>query len=103
VKSKRAGNCFTTTVYPIDRDGAEHEIDVRVHYDATYDHGRSYGPPENCYPPDSTMDLTEIEILNELPAMITDADVRTAAEDANDRLEQEAWDDFNSLGADHAA
>jgi hypothetical protein len=100
MKSKRAGNCFTTTVYPLDRDGEEHEVSIRVHYDCDYEPAYTSGLPENCYPASGDMVLTEIEILNELPAMITDADVRAAAEDAEDRLVQEAWDDYHSQGAD---
>ncbi len=85
---------FKTTVYPIDRDGEEHEINVRTHYDATYDPGCVSGPAELCYPAYGEMILTDMEILDELPLLITEDDVREAAKADEDRLEQEAWDDF---------
>jgi hypothetical protein len=91
---------FSTFAYVIDRDGAEHEIDIRVHYDCDYEPAYTSGLPENCYPASGDMVLTEIEILNDLPQMITDTDVRAAAEDAEERLVQEAWDDYFAQGAD---
>ena len=85
---------FKSYVYVIDRDGEEHEIDVRVSFDATYQAAHISGLPENCYPAESSMDLTEIVSVNDLPSGITDDMVVAAAELANDRLEQEAWEDF---------
>jgi hypothetical protein len=103
VKSKRVGNCFTTTVYPIDRDGAEHEIDVRVHYDCDYEPAKVSGPPESCYPASGEMVITEIEILHDLPEMLSPSEAYACAEDSMDRLTEEAWESYNMLGADDAA
>jgi hypothetical protein len=94
---------FTTTVYPTDRDGQDWEINVRVDYDCDYQPAKVSGPPEDCYPEAGELDMTEITILDELPSMITDADVYAAAEDAKDRLDQEAWDHFHNRGVDDGA
>lgn len=91
---------FTTTVYPLDHDGQEWEIEVRIHYDATYQPARISGPPEDCYPAESEMILTAMDILSELPQGITDKDVIAAADSDEERIEDEAWQDFHSRGVD---
>lgn len=91
---------FETTVYPTDSDGVEWEIEVRIHYDATYQPARISGPPEDCYPADSKMILTGMDILSDLPQGITYKDVIAAADASEERIEEEAWQDFHSRGVD---
>lgn len=91
---------FTTTVYPLDNDGEEHEIEVRIHYDATYQAARISGPPDSCYPAESEMILTDMDILSELPRGITDKDVIAAADSDEERIEDEAWTHYHSRGVD---
>lgn len=81
-------------------NGEEHEITVRISYDATYEPAFISGAPENCYPAYGEMDLTAVEAVGELPDGITHGMLTVAAVAANDRLEQEAWEDFMSLGVD---
>ena len=52
-------------------DGEEHEIEVRISYDATYQAAYTTGLPENCYPAEGEMDLTAVEAIGELPDGIT--------------------------------
>ena len=84
---------FRTTIYILDRDGGEHEIPVEVDYDATYDPGRSYGPPENCYPPESEMTINSIV----WPAGIT---LDMASDNQLEKMEQEAWEHYDTRGVD---
>lgn len=81
-------------------NGEEHEITVRISYDATYQREYISGPPEDCYPAYGEMDLTAVEAIGALPDGITHGMLTVAAVAANDRLEQEAWEDFMSLGVD---
>ena len=86
---------FESVVYVTDQDGEEHEIEVGICYDATYEPAFISGPAENCYPDSSEMDIHDVVAMNDLPAGITDAMVMEAAEAARDRLEDEAWQDFH--------
>ena len=81
-------------------NGEEHEITVRISYDATYEPAFISGAPENCYPAYGEMDLTAVEAVGELPDGITHGMLTVAAVAANDRLEQEAWEDYLTLGVD---
>ena len=75
-------------------DGEEHEITVRISYDATYQAAYTTGLPENCYPADGEMDLTSVEPIGALHPGITQEMLTVAAMAADDRLTQEAWDDY---------
>jgi len=70
---KRGSGEFEATV--TDVDGKEH--DVLVKYQGYIDSGRVYGPPDDCYPPESEV---EIEVTG-LPAGATFDD------EEQDRLE----------------
>lgn len=85
---------FKTVVYVTDQDGGDHKVEIRVHYDATYQSERISGPPEDCCPAEGEMNITEKQIINENPVGITDEMVFKAAEDQEDFLEREAWDHF---------
>mgnify|MGYP000582560309 CR=1 FL=1 len=88
---------FHTTIYILDRDGGEHEVPVEVDYDATYDPGRSYGPPENCYPPESEMTINSIVPVTEWPTGIT-LDMASAKQ--LEQMEQEVWEHYDTKGVD---
>lgn len=79
-------------------DGEEHEIEVRISYDATYQAAFITGPPENCYPAEGEMDLTAVEPIGALPDGITHGMLTVASVAANDRLEQEAWEHYLHVG-----
>ncbi len=89
---------FKTTIYATDQDGGDVEVDVRIHYDAHYQAAFTTGLPENCYPEDGELTITEVETLHDLPLGITEDMVTLAAEADSERLIQEAWEDF--FGAD---
>lgn len=91
---------FSTTV-EIATEVDTYEIEVGISYDATYEPAYISGPPEDCYPDSSEMDLTGLVILDDLPEGVTEQMVRSAAEDANERIEQEAWDDWQDKRSNH--
>ena len=86
---------FETVVYVLDQDGEEHEIRIGVCYDATYQAEHISGTWEDSYPAYGDMDLTDLLILDDLPAGLTDADVKQAAADC-ERITDEAWEDYHS-------
>ena len=86
---------FNTYINVTDQDG-EHEIEVKISYDATYQAAYTSGLPEDCYPAESEMDLTEIEPISELPAGITQEMLAVAAVAEEDRITELAWDDYHS-------
>lgn len=75
-------------------DGEEHEIEVRISYDATYQRECITGLPENCYPAYGEMDLTAVEAIGALPDGITQEMLTVAAMRSDDRLTTEAWEDY---------
>ena len=92
---------FKTYLYIENEDG-EHEIEVRISYDASYQEAYISGPPEDCYPADSEMDLTDIEPIGTLPECITQEMLRVAAVAADERLTDEAWEHYHGRGCDDA-
>ena len=85
---------FKTYLYIENQDG-EHEIEVRISYDASYQAAYISGPPENCFPEDSSMDLTEVTPVNDLPEGITQKMLVVKAMAADERLTDEAWEHFH--------
>ena len=85
---------FKTYLYIENQDG-EHEIEVRISYDASYQAAYISGPPEDCYPADSEMDLTAVEPVNDLPAGITQEMLVVEAMAADERLTEEAWEHYH--------
>jgi len=88
---------FDTTLYIL-ADGIDHEIPVRVDYDATYQRARISGPPEDCYPEEGEMTLNSIEPLGDLPEGITQKILEEVSADT-DGLEDECWDHYHSRGS----
>lgn len=84
---------FKTYLYIENQDG-EHEIEVRISYDAQYQKEYISGPPEDCYPAYSEMDLTEVTPVNDLPEGITQEMLVVEAMAADERLTDEAWKDY---------
>ena len=85
---------FKTYLYIENADG-EHEIEVRISYDADYQKEYISGPPEDCYPAYSEMDLTEVTPVNDLPEGITQEMLVVEAMADDERLTDEAWEDFH--------
>lgn len=81
-------------------DGEEHEITVRISYDATYQAAYISGPPEDCHPAEGSMDLTAVEAIGALPDGITQEMLTVAAMQADNRLTQEAWENYHGRGSD---
>ena len=92
---------FKTYLYIENADG-EHEIEVRISYDANYQREYISGPPEDCYPADSSMDLTDIEPIGTLPEGITNEMLLVAAVAADERLTDEAWEHYHGRSCDDA-
>ena len=92
---------FKTYLYIENQDG-EHEIEVRISYDASYQAAYISGPPEDCYPAYSEMDLTEVTPINDLPAGITQEMLVVEAMAADERLTDEAWEDYFGRSSDDA-
>ena len=90
---------FKTYLYIENADG-EQEIEVRISYDASYQKEYISGPPEDCYPAYSEMDLTEVTPVNDLPAGITQEMLVVEAMAADERLTGEAWKHFHGRSSD---
>ena len=92
---------FKTYLYIENQDG-EHEIEVRISYDADYQKEYISGPPEDCYPAYSEMDLTEVTPVNDLPEGITQEMLVVEAMADDERLTDEAWEDYFGRSSDDA-
>jgi hypothetical protein len=77
---KRGQGSFVATVDDV--DGNEHEVTVT--YRGYSDPGRTYGPPEECYPPEGEMDIA----IDGIPDGVDFGD-RDAL---HQRLEDQAWE-----------
>lgn len=93
IKKPRKTWDFETVVYVVDIEGQDWEISVGISYDCTYDPGVYSVAWEDSYPASGDMDLTDIVILCDLPATITEAMVKLAA--SCERIEEEAWEDYH--------
>jgi hypothetical protein len=91
---------FRTYLYLTDKDGEEHEVDVRVYYDATYQSARISGPPEYCYPSESEMDITDIHVIGDLPPGCDEPDFDTLSVEQQDRIEVDAWEHYFARSVD---
>lgn len=81
---------FRTTIY-IYKDGEEYEIPVTVDYDATYDKGDAWTPPEG------DIAINSVEPVGEWPDGIT-LDMASDLQLAN--IEDEAWEHYHLAGVD---
>ena len=65
--------------------GDEEDVEVEVEWEGYYEPARISGPPENCYPEESEMDILEvIRIDTRQPVVLT--------EDQLDELTERAWE-----------
>ncbi len=76
----------------------EHEIEVTIEYDAFYQRAYTSGLPEDCYPEDSEISLNSIKSLFTLPDGVTQEMITEAGLECQDRLIDDAWDDYHSRG-----
>jgi hypothetical protein len=68
------------------------DVEVTVTYYAEYQRGRFSGPPEDCYPDDSSMEIQSIKLGDgtELKEeMLTDRQ--------RDALEDKCWQDYHAM------
>jgi len=76
MKIKRVSDVLETTAFPLDPDGCEWDIPVRIEYLAWEEPAQLTGPWENCHPGDGGMEITRIEVLQDwLPGGMVEADV----------------------------
>jgi hypothetical protein len=86
---------FKTTLYFI-VEGEEVEIECTVDYDAVYQPAQISGPPERCYPEESEMTINSV--LPDDPEI--SPELKEAIKSAEDRIIDEAWEDYHSRGVD---
>lgn len=88
-----------TLTFPGPDDGQPCEYDVRfqITADMSYDPGNVSGPPERCYPPDSSCEITEIKPLTTLDGM-RDVDLINALNEqiGEDKLMEDLWEDWQA-------
>jgi hypothetical protein len=88
------------TTYTIELDG--NEIDLTIEYDAVYQPARISGPPEDCYPDESELDITDV--MFDLPPDATCTEEQVIAfitqPVMEQKLEEACWEHFMSLGVD---
>ncbi len=75
------------------------ELEIEVDYDAVHQPAFVAGPPEDCYPDESSMTVIGFKVLgmivhdDDFPA-VTDEVVQAAWDAAQDRIYVECWGDF---------
>jgi hypothetical protein len=80
---------------------------VRVTYYVPADPGRTYGPPERCYPPQPA--VVDFDVLDEqgrpdsaLESRMDDADTRAVEQEAITAMEEQIQADRDRAGEDRA-
>ena len=72
------------------------EVDVELTFTGYYDPGRTYGPPENCYPPEGEVNIhtahTEVDGTMDFDewakkVQLSDADVRSIEDRLMERIQ----------------
>ena len=58
--TKRA-NVHADIETTVELDGCTYDVYVEATAHGYYDPGRTYGPPENCYPPEGEMDILSLK------------------------------------------
>jgi hypothetical protein len=80
------------------------EVEYNVEYDAVYQPAKLSGPPDRCYPDESSMDISDFTVTSitkvdaeSLAPQPTDEQIKAAFEKhENERLVEEAcWNDFH--------
>ena len=76
---------------------AGEEFPIVVHYDGYYEAARGMsGPWEDSSPAEGDMEITKIEFAGDWPEGLSKPEFDAACEDAADRLEEAAWDDYHA-------
>lgn len=82
----------TITVYRTDESGEEQEIEVEVTGSVSIRPGRYSGPPEDCYPDESSVDNVQATV-DGVPFELTDGEYDDAVERLFKRAEEDSYDD----------
>ena len=92
---------MSLTTYTIELDG--NEIDLTIEYDAVYQPAKVSGPPEDCHPDESELDITDITI----PDLSSDCTVTEEQIIAyitqpimEQKLQDACWEQFMTRGVD---
>jgi hypothetical protein len=79
-----------------------YEVEVEVQYHAVYQPAKLNGPPDRCYPDESSMDIEDITIVEtRVLDLDTKADPPTLAQvmdycDKHEsKIKEECWNDFH--------
>ena len=80
----------------------EVELTLDIEYDASYQSAKISGPPEDCYPAEGELNITDYTVMEtnfftspeDLPAITAKA-IQKALAEAGDRIVDECWDDFH--------
>ena len=73
----------------------EEDIDFDISADITYQPARISGPPEDCYPDESSCENIQIKVLSQIDGL-KDADILDALETqiGEDKIVEDLWEDW---------
>ncbi len=82
-------------------ESEEVDVDFRIEADITYQPARISGPPEDCYPDESTCDIEDIKVMSQIDGL-TDDDIIDALlkQIGEDKITEDFWEDYMSRGVD---
>ncbi len=81
----------------------ESEVDVIVKWEGTYERAYISGPPENCYPETSEMEILSVEFVGDWPEGLTQKEFDALCKKAEDRFLCRAWDQLKNSEDDYDA
>lgn len=88
-----------TLTFPGVDDGTpvEHDVKFEITADMSYDPGNVSGPPERCYPPDSSCEITEVKPMTTLDGL-SDQDLIDALYEqvGEDKIMDDLWENYSS-------
>lgn len=70
------------------------EVTLEVEYEAFYIPAKTYGPPEDCYPEDGELQLTDFTVI-EADGEFSRDELDSTIEDALERIEEKCWIDYH--------
>lgn len=82
----------------------EIDVDFQIDADIVYQPAFISGLPENCYPDESSCDITEIKVMSTVDG-IKDADIldALAKQVGDDKIIEDLWEDYMARGVDDGA